>query len=53
MKLITNRLDQLVEHLLSSQKVASSFPGWVIPKTLKMEPFTFSLAAQHKRLKKG
>ena len=30
-----------------------SFPGWVIPKTLKMEPVAFSLGAQLMRLEQG
>ena len=40
-------------HSLSSRKVMGLFPGWVIPKTLKMEPVAFSLGAQLMRLEQG
>ncbi|KAJ8023952.1 hypothetical protein HOLleu_36538 [Holothuria leucospilota] len=38
-----------LEHPTCSQKVLGSNPGWVIPKTLKMEPTAFVLGAQHKQ----
>ena len=46
--LLADWLAQLVEHSISSRKVVGSFPGRVIPKTLKMGPVVFSLGAQHK-----
>ena len=37
----------VVERPLCDQEVAGSIPGWVIPKTLKMELAALTLGAQH------
>ena len=41
-----------LEHPTCSRKVRGSTLGWVIPKTLKMEPAVIVLGAQHKQWKR-